>query len=495
MRLSPNFLVFLFTIFAVDISLPASAAVVVDWEGNYVSENVSFGRDLAYSDTVPLNPRSNYAGKSAVFYGGAQTANGLTGFTDSGPFNTGVNNIANSNASRDLILFYWQGTPSATTEGVVIWKKANFLGRTASSVVYFDSQSSLIVAPNPAASIRFVVQDGNSYYVSQASYTADTTVTLSNPNVSTMWAVYTPSLNIDFNAATASFSPHSFTNIQAVGYYFEAEAQGFAEYPFAVQQFTANASIKVEDQNACIQYDGWRGFKSTSANGGFFRMSNITNDTVTYAFTGTSIKWITRKAPSMGIAAVAIDGISRGNYDLYSSSPVWNQQVLFDGLLSGSHKIVVKVTGTRNASATDVNVAMDGFLADGSTVAVQESAVAVQYNNWVGKTQSAASGVSYRINGNVGTVARLNFNGNSINLITVRGPTYGMVDVYIDRVLKSSNLDLYSATQQWQYLVSYSGLSNANHTIEIRPSHTKNASSSGYGVVVDAFKGPFTPLQ
>jgi hypothetical protein len=65
------------------------------------------------------------------------------------------------------------------------------------------------------------------------------------------------------------------------------------------------------------------------------------------------------------------------------------------------------------------------------------------------------------------------------------------VNVYIDGVLKSSNVDLYFTTQQWQYTLQYSGLTNANHTIEVRPTHTKNAKSKGYSVVVDAFTGPF----
>ena len=67
-------------------------------------------------------------------------------------------------------------------------------------------------------------------------------------------------------------------------------------------------------------------------------------------------------------------------------------------------------------------------------------------------------------------------------------------DIYIDGVLKSSNLDLYAATQQWQYWLNYSGLTNANHTIEVRPTHTKNTKSKGYDVVVDSFTGPVTAL-
>ncbi len=139
-------------------------------------------------------------------------------------------------------------------------------------------------------------------------------------------------------------------------------------------------------------------------------------------------------------------------------------------------------------------LALDGFLVGSSTTAVQESALAIQYNKWLGTKQTSASGGSYRSNGTLGAVARFRFNGTSILFLTARGPGYGKVNVLIDGVLQSSSLDLYAAAQEWRYGFSYSGLTAANHTIEIQPTHTKNASSSGYAVVVDAFSGPITAL-
>lgn len=250
----------------------------------------------------------------------------------------------------------------------------------------------------------------------------------------------------------------------------------------------------VENGDAFVQYDGWAGVKNANANGGAYRMSNVSGDTVTYTFTGTSIKWITPKGANMGKALVTIDGVSKGTYDLYSASLLWNQQIAFSGLTNSAHTIVVRVAGTKNANATGYNVGLDGFLVGSATTAVQESANSVQYNSWKGIKQSAASGGSYRTNGNLGAVVRFRFNGSSIILVTTRGPSYGKVNVLIDGVTKSANLDLYAAGAQWQYWQKYSGLTNANHTIEIHSTHTKNAGSSGYGVVVDAFTGPFTAL-
>ena len=66
------------------------------------------------------------------------------------------------------------------------------------------------------------------------------------------------------------------------------------------------------------------------------------------------------------------------------------------------------------------------------------------------------------------------------------------MNIGIDGEYVATNLDLYAPTQQWKYKINYP-LANGFHTIEILPTHTKNASSSGYGVVLDAFEGYFTP--
>src|SRR5438067_8465487 len=242
-----------------------------------------------------------------------------------------------------------------------------------------------------------------------------------------------------------------------------------------------------QDTDPSILYENWFDFGSPNASGGFFRSSNHTNDTVTYKFNATSIKWITRKGPEMGKALVTIDGVNKGTFDLYKSSALWNQQFLFRGLASAAHNIVIKVTGTKNASASDFLVALDGFQVGSSTNVVQESALGVQYNKWVGKTQAAASGGSYRVNDSLG-FATLEFTGTSISFVTARGPSYGRVNMGVDGVFVMTGLDLYAPTQQWQYKVGITGLANGPHTIEIDSTHTKNAGSKGFGVVLDAFE-------
>ena len=249
-----------------------------------------------------------------------------------------------------------------------------------------------------------------------------------------------------------------------------------------------------DDTDLSIRYDGWAGFGAPNANGGFFRWSNFTNDTITYKFTGPSIKWITWKGRELGKALVTIDGANKGTFDLYRSSTLWNQQIPFGGLTNAAHTIVIKVTGTKNANAIDSYIPLDGFLVGSSTVPVQESALAVQYDKWIGKKQSLASGGSYRVISGLGT-AEFNFDGSGVALITALGPTYGKVNIYIDDQLVSSNLDLYAPSQQWRHKIVYSGLANSPHILDIQPTHSKNASSSGYGVVLDALEAILAPVN
>src|SRR5207248_1252510 len=67
-----------------------------------------------------------------------------------------------------------------------------------------------------------------------------------------------------------------------------------------------------ENTDPAIVYDGWFALGTPNASGGSFESSDRTNDTATYKFNATSIKWITRKGSEMGKALVTIDGVNKG---------------------------------------------------------------------------------------------------------------------------------------------------------------------------------------
>ena len=130
----------------------------------------------------------------------------------------------------------------------------------------------------------------------------------------------------------------------------------------------------------------------------------------------------------------------------------------------------------------------------------------ITYDGWVGVTSpSAFNGSDNLPTSNGFTFAAGIFGGGyrkatsgdftfkpsfaftQVKWITYRGPDQGKAQVLVDGKVKTT-VDLYSATSQWQYLVTLSGLTNAKHTVIVRALNAKNALSKGKWVVVDGFK-------
>jgi hypothetical protein len=88
--------------------------------------------------------------------------------------------------------------------------------------------------------------------------------------------------------------------------------------------------------------------------------SSVTNDSVTVTFTGTKIALYAAKASVHGIGAVSIDGGAETNVDYYAATRADNTLMWTSPTLTaGTHTFKLRVTGTKNASATAVTVTAD----------------------------------------------------------------------------------------------------------------------------------------
>jgi bacillopeptidase F len=192
---------------------------------------------------------------------------------------------------------------------------------------------------------------------------------------------------------------------------------------------------------------------------------------------------LTKKGFSQGIATVTIDGVNKGNVDLYSATPQAFTKA-YTGLSTGTHTITIKVTGTKNAASSNTWVAVDGFKV--GTTTVQDDSWKVAYNAWNGVSSASASGGTYRNSSLAASSFRYTFSGTSVDWITATGPGWGRAKVFIDGVDKGT-VDLYAPTQTWKTVKTYAGLSSGTHTIQVKPLGTKSASSTSTKVVVDAF--------
>ncbi len=86
------------------------------------------------------------------------------------------------------------------------------------------------------------------------------------------------------------------------------------------------------------------------ASGGTVTYSNSPGAAARVSFEGSEITWVYAKAFNRGIAEVKLDGIPRGDIDLYSPKIVWQTRKTFDGLAPGKHTFEVIVTGRKRCS-------------------------------------------------------------------------------------------------------------------------------------------------
>jgi hypothetical protein len=253
------------------------------------------------------------------------------------------------------------------------------------------------------------------------------------------------------------------------------------------QPVTPVASVvSVQDRSPAVSYGSWVGVVDSAASGGSYRTSQKATATATFAFTGTSVRWATRKGPDRGFATVIVDGVSKGTVDLYAATPV-NATLSYGGLTSGNHALILRVLGSKRAAATGANVPVDGFLVGTSTTRIQDSSVRIGYDTWTGTSNASASGSTYRRSLTAGATTALSFTGTGIDWVTAVGPGYGKASVSVDGGT-AVVVDLYRATQNWQTTGrSISGLPAGPHRIEITVLGTKNAASTGNTVVLDTF--------
>lgn len=90
--------------------------------------------------------------------------------------------------------------------------------------------------------------------------------------------------------------------------------------------------------------------------------SNITNNTLTFTFNGTSIDVYGTVGANKGIVEILIDGVSKGNFDMYLNTYVQKYPIAkFDRLSKGSHTIEIRITGNKHASSTGTYFSFDYF--------------------------------------------------------------------------------------------------------------------------------------
>ncbi len=107
---------------------------------------------------------------------------------------------------------------------------------------------------------------------------------------------------------------------------------------------------------------------------------------------------------------------------------------------------------------------------------------------WTSALSSSAYGGGYRYSRTAGNKAVFTFNGTAVRWFGAKGAGGGIASLKLDGV-SAGSVDMYSAATVWKAnLFERTGLSNAQHTLEITVTGNKNPAASFASVYVDAFE-------
>jgi len=181
-----------------------------------------------------------------------------------------------------------------------------------------------------------------------------------------------------------------------------------------------------------------------------------------------------------------VDGVALGAEDTsapYSAS--WDTATA----ANGSHALTARARDGAGNTTLSSAVSVTVTNGPGSNVRIEDGNTAITYHgSWnVGNASRPWSGGTAAIGFGLGQDAVVSFRGTGITWIGFRGPWTGIANVYVDGAFNSA-IDLYAAAEAVQAPVfTVSSLPLGAHTLTIEVTHTKNASSSDYVVIVDAF--------
>jgi SpoIID/LytB domain protein len=227
-----------------------------------------------------------------------------------------------------------------------------------------------------------------------------------------------------------------------------------------------------QQTDANLLYLGtWTAQSATAASGGSFRYINA-KGSCTVRFTGTSLAWLAKRKSTYGIAKLTLDGASKGTVDLYSATETYGKVWETGALASGTHTLTIEWTGTKNASATGKNIAVDAFQIVGTISKApsryeQTESVITYAGSWATFSATGASGGSYKRAHTSGASVTIKFTGIYLGWIATKGTTLGKAKVSLDGGA-AVNVNLAATAVAYQQLVWSTGiLAAGSHTVKI----------------------------
>lgn len=267
------------------------------------------------------------------------------------------------------------------------------------------------------------------------------------------------------------------------------------KYHIAVSRPSEQSGV-IDDTDYGIQYGGtsgfggWTGVEDELALGGGYRTSSSFGRTITFRtlLPASEVTLVTYRGPDQGKAFVLVDGEFQDLLNLYSPVPLYQEAQVYGGLNPlQEHTISVVVSGLKSPYSSGRDVRVDGFQANNQTI--DDNDPYVSYNAWQGAQLPGAYGGSFRHTLKPNSTVVFGINGSQFTWITMRCSGCGEAEVSVDGVVVGI-IDTYHPATQFQYEAVVDGLSEGDHTVQIRTLGTHNPASSGNLIVFDGYSMP-----
>jgi hypothetical protein len=119
---------------------------------------------------------------------------------------------------------------------------------------------------------------------------------------------------------------------------------------------------KCDDTNWSITYAGdWVRGEFELASNATVTYTNDPTAVARFSFEGTELRYWYTRAFNRGVAAIFIDGASKGVVDLYSATVEWQSSSQFAGLSPGRHTAEIHATGRHDSASTDAYIDIDAL--------------------------------------------------------------------------------------------------------------------------------------
>jgi len=258
------------------------------------------------------------------------------------------------------------------------------------------------------------------------------------------------------------------------------------------------AQTRVEQNDPAIVYSGnWYTNDGAANTGGHAVLTNTKGARASITFNGTGISWIGVADAYAGLATVYLDD-SMQVINTYNPISQY-QKVLFraGGLAPGVHTFSIEITHERGPGTDGSWVWIDAFDVVGTPIAggvtagngrIEQDNPAMTYlGRWFKNNSAALSGGAAALATDASSRASLSFTGSGVSWMTYQDQWSGVARVYVDGELKTTIDNYASPARAGVFAYSISGLGSGSHTITIEATGSRNSSSQGSWVWVDAF--------